>query len=376
MINGWMPVTSENGAVTAVLDDTIFIKGYPARAGSAMLEGFIAPFDAAVTEKLRAADYRITGITAAQPFALGELEKSAADSTANAIEVLQNGDCDIALSNDVSGKLRRQSAGADLWYLHPGYGTVSRYGLIPTVSSMDQIGVLAQSFTDCFRVLEAISGHDERDGTSLPQEAYRYAESDVPVFAIPQEPWAAAAQSQKVRMEAALEGQTTQSCSISVYDVLAAVQCILTCAEFSNNANRYDGVKYGHRAADVRGVNELYLRSRTEGFELNAKLHAILGAYVLSQGQYERYYEKAMRVRALLKHTLPLQQGTVLVLPCALPGDDPFVQSALYAIATLCGLPSLSCPLGGGLQLVAAAGDENTLFSAAKLLTAENGGLQ
>jgi len=348
--------TLSPAADAVAIQECIFSKGSRAQAGSKMLDGFTAPFDAAVVEKLQSAGLTLAGVTAMDEFSLGSTDKD--DAPCAAVQAVLSGSCCAVLCNDLSGKVRRAAAENGMVYLHPSYGTVSRCGLIPSVCSMDQIGVLAKTAADCFRLLAVIAGHDSRDGTSLPQEAYSYTETAAPTLAAPKNFWEAASDAQK----ASLKPLVCNEIELPYTDCCAPVQYILSAAELSNNINRYDGIKFGHRSENYNGLNELYVNSRTEGFGKTTKLAAIMGAYVLSQEQYTPLYEKAMRLRRRIRDSLDFAGYDILVLPASCAAS-PYEQSALAAPSALAGLP---CLAANGLLFYAAAGNENALYTLAK----------
>jgi len=330
---------------SAILDSSIFIKGHIATAGSKMLGNFIAPFDAAVVERLNAADVRIVGQIESSEFGVGGLfcetddaggfddvcesdEVGGFDETGNAIRLIAADEADFALFNDYTGTVSRAAAANGLYYLHPTYGTVSRYGLIPAVTSMDQIGVLCKSPEVGFAALGIIAGYDSRDGVMLPDKA---SANDV----------------QRPSLSFEVDVIALETDYSKVY---SQVMQILCSAELSNNISRYDGIKYGYRAKEYNGLNELYLRSRTEAFGFDVKLAAILGAMVLSQENYVRYYDKAMRLRRLIKDSFDFNAYDVIVTKC------PF-------LSRLCGLPSLTTPTH---VYIANKGREDVLEAASK----------
>jgi aspartyl-tRNA(Asn)/glutamyl-tRNA(Gln) amidotransferase subunit A len=272
-------------------------KGKPTTAGSKILEGFTAPFDAEVISRLDEQTER----AALSEFGLGSPGELPSPM----------------LCSDVFGHIRRQADKQGLCYIRPAYGTVSRYGLIPTAPSMDQIGVVAQTPGEGFALLEKISGCDDKDGAMLRGDA-QCAPETAPVAPQP--------------------GGDLVCCA----DICEQVLYILAYAEISSSVSRYDGIKYGRRAAgqDVRGLNSLYLKTRTEGFGSEAKLAAVVGAMVLSQAYYEKYYEKAMKIRRLIKEAVRFGEAGITEVP---------VESHL---AVLCGLPSVTF---NGKQLLAAA---------------------
>ncbi len=290
------------------LDDSIMLKGKPATAGSKILSGFLAPFDSAVAERLCGAEI--------ESLALGEFGLEAPGE-------LPEGSL---LCNDIFGHVRIAADNQGLSYIRPTYGTVSRYGLIPAACSMDQIGVACRDAREGFELLAKIAGHDERDGAMFPEKSYSYAPPEKTVRVIEYDKIA------------------------NAYTALGEqVLRVLACAEISNNISRYDGIKFGYRAAGFKGLNDLYLKTRTEGFGTEAKLAAIMGSMLLSQEYYKKYYDKAMRLRRIILDAFDFKDYDVVALPVNSP------------IAVLCGYPSLTF---SGVQLMAAAKNESVLLGA------------
>ena len=408
---------------SVAVEDSIMLKDVICTAGSGILHNFVSPLTAAVADKLTDAGYVITGTAQMDEFGLDRVTPDRTETQCGAVESVASGEACFALGNDLSGKLRRQAAQAGLCYLHPTYGTVSRYGLIAAAASMDQIGVAAKTPSDAFELLSVIAGHDSRDGAMYPEEsntfsangvmpigeaginapnvteaesakAYNTSNSVGGVAAakvyIPANLWEKALPEDKEAMTAFAAKFETEQMMLPYIEHYAAAQCILTSAEISNNISRFDGIKFGLRAENFRGLDELYTKSRTEGFDLEAKLCALLGCLVLSEEYYTPYYDKAMRMRRLIRDTLLrllrsdnlssdnlssdnqisdrvvsgnqfLNGYNLLLLPARLNGT-PFQQSAVYAPATLAGLPALSFPYEGGiLQLIAAPKGESKL---------------
>jgi aspartyl-tRNA(Asn)/glutamyl-tRNA(Gln) amidotransferase subunit A len=278
-------------------------KGVPATAGSRILEGFRAPFDAEIITRLGGE---------LESVALGEfgLEPPPGDLPAP------------LLCNDIFGFVRMQAAKRGLCYIRPTYGAVSRYGLIPAACSMDQIGVLCGSPEEGFGILARIAGHDPKDGAMLPQKSCAYARPES-------------------------FGGIRKAEGLPYAEVYAQVLRILAYAEISNNVSRYDGIKFGKRAAGFKGLNGLYLKTRTEYFGEEAKLALVMGSWALSSGQYAGVYEKAMKVRRLIKESLKFEGYDALEVA---PGSP---------LAVLAGLPSLTF---GGKEYVAQT--ENALLGA------------
>ena len=167
------------------------------------------------------------------------------------------------------------------YYIRPTYGTVSRFGVIANVSSADQVGVWAKNLDDGCKILSVIAGHDKNDGTSYSIEKYEYFPS-----------------AEK------LKTVKFNELNFKYADYLAEVYQIISSAEFSANMSRFDGLKYGYRTENFKNMNELVINSRSESFAIETKLKTLMGAYVLSEGQFEKYYLKATKIRRLIKQEL------------------------------------------------------------------------
>jgi len=350
------------------LEDSVMVKGSPVTAGSKILENFISPLDAEVVERLRGAGISISGKTAMKEFGIsGVIENNALSGSAEAI---LNKTVSYCLCNDLFGQYRRESAENGLCYIHPTYGTVSRYGLIPIASSMDQIGVMCENLADGFAVLSVIAGNDPKDGAMFPDKNYKYENNcgavkiGVPAEIINQ----ADTDTQNAVREFAGKFASVD-CKFDYFDVCPQTMYILSAAEISNNINRYDGVKFGYRSPGSANLESLYENTRTEGFGIETKLAAIMGSMVLSADKYEIYYEKAMKIRRLIKESLNFGNYDVIILPAAINGGS-YENLALYSIAQLAGLPAVSFTYNGkGIQLIAKAKNENALLTAWEVST-------
>ena len=372
----------------AALEDTIMHKGRPVAAGSKILGNFISPLDATVVTKLESAGITILGKTKMEEFNAAGLFADSRFSS-GAVSAVAGGLAAFALCNDYTGAIRRRAAEHGLYYIHPTYGSVSRYGLVHAVSSMDQIGVVCKTPEEGYQILEIIAGYDPKDGAMLARSSEDFTlgiggasgGKDVRLrIGLPTNVFDAAlsddqatgadGQRQKSATAIGLVGQNLESvdfvqCELKYFEVCARVMQILCFAELSANITRYDGVKFGYRADGYGDLQELYKKTRTEAFGMDAKLAAIAGAMALSKENYTRYYDKAMRIRRLIKESLEFDKYDVLMIPAT--GIRPGVDLALGAIPQLCGLPALAMPFGSiGFTLIAAAGHESVLYSAYK----------
>ena len=338
-----------DGAECAVLEDSIMQKGHPVTAGSKMLHNFISPIDATVVTLLESAGVTIIGKAKMSEFGVSGLFSYEADQADEpspcyingSVEAVAEGIVSFALVNDYTGAISREAALRGLSCIRPTYGTVSRYGLIPSVPSMDQISIICKTPEDGQRILSIIgktgdgslSYHEWQDREPSPVLPCVAADFELPHS-----------------------------------DVLTQVMQILCCGELSSSLSRYDGVKFGHRTESYDNLNELYTKSRTEAFGPDAKLVAITGAMVLSQDNYNRYYDKAMRLRRLIKESLRFYDYNVIMM--RYPSVDQEGISPVCFLPSLCGLPALTVPHDGGvLTLIADAGREDMLFQAIKVVS-------
>ena len=371
------------GAEGAALEDSIMHKGRPATAGSKMLENFVSPLDATVVRRLEEAGIEILGKTKMDEFGIAGLFEDSPQAVPGAVSAVAEGVVSFALCNDYTGAIGQRAAESGLYYIHPTYGTVSRYGLIPSVVSMDQIGIVCRRPGDGFRVLSIIAGQDPKDGAMLVREARKHrgqgsgargqgagennAECRMQnaeigdgklTIGVPQNIF------QKIPGEASSVGLIgdfdTAYFDLEYFDVYAQVMQILCCAEISGNIARYDGIKFGYRTESFANLNELYTKSRTEGFGQDTKLAAMIGAMALSQENYLRYYDKAMRIRRLIKESLEFGKYDIILLSPLDKAEEWRLE--LHALPRLCGLPAVTMPFGNGwISLVADVGCENAL---------------
>lgn len=326
-----------------MMQSCIMVKDLVCDGGSKMLEGFKSPLSATAYDRCVAAGMEFVGLVNPFEFGTDSLFCDCPDKD-EAIDAIIDGKCDIVLCNDVYGKIARMAAENDLIFIQGAYGTVSRFGIMQTVSSMDRIGVLCKSAKDGVKVLETISGKDEKDGSMFDTPKYEYS----------------------AKVEKAPVVLESDKADMKYFDLIPAVFYTLATAELCNNTNRYDGVKFGHRASDINGINDLYLKSRTEGLGKDIQIASMIGCMVLAKENYEKWYYKAMQLRRMIRdhYAALLTDADVLVLPAKCDCGDKFRQVALYALAQLCGFASVSAKLDGkAVQLICKQGKENAIFS-------------
>ena len=399
------------------LKDLVSVAGGQCTAGSRILEGYRAPYDAHITERLREAGAVILGKTNMDEFAMGSsTEHSAYGPVANPWDLgtvpggssggssaaVAAGHVPLAIGTDTGGSIRQPAALTGTVGLKPTYGRVSRYGIVAFASSLDQIGPFARDARDAAALLHAVAGRDDRDSTSapvpVPDELLRLPNDDAAAsslkgkrLGLPREYFVAGMEpgvEERIRaavteLEAA--GATIDEVSLPHTEYGLATYYIVAPAEASANLARYDGIRYGPRLGpdDVLGT---YLRTRGEGFGAEVKRRIMLGTYALSAGYYDAYYLKAQKVRTLIKRdfdevwaagfdaivaptspTVAFRMGSRLADPVAM-----YLSDACTLPVNMAGLPGISIPCGlseglpVGLQLIGNAWSELELFRLAR----------
>ena len=377
---------------TIAVDDTILVKDAEATAGSHILEGFKSLFSAEAVTRLEDKGYQVSGKTNVGEFGLdlvgefsyynnqeGQLEGAAAS-------LVKNGEVKAALGVDMNGATRRSAALAGVDFLKPTYGTVSRYGVISCAASGEQIGVYAKDSTGVKEIMDVIAGHDDKDGTSLPAESYDYSvDKDVAgkKVCIIKELYDKADDESKKKVDVFADalrakGVTVEIVSSGLFELANTAWQILMCAETCNNVSRYDGVKYGHRSEKYRNIDELYVNTRTEGFNFLTKAVILYGSDVLSKNRYKDCYDKSLRVRRVVADgikKLMEEFDAVLTPVCSKASYEAydihdafgkvFEESVFTATANLIGTPAF---VSNGVQLMGNHFDESTLLSLAHIV--------
>ena len=373
------------GGIPIAIKDVINVKGDPCTAASKILQGYTSSYDATVIRKLRAAGAIPFGRLNMDEFAMGSsTENSALQRTSNpwdlsripggssggSAAVVAADEAFASLGSDTGGSIRQPAALCGCVGLKPTYGRVSRFGLMAFASSLDQIGPFTKTVEDSARLLNVLSGKDPLDSTSLetPAEDYtRFLGRDLKGvrLGMPKEyfidgidPQVNAAVRAAIRQYEALGAEIVEV-SLPHTEYAVAVYYIIATAEASANLARYDGVRYGRRAEDLRNIQDLYVRSRSEGFGEEVKRRIILGTYVLSSGYYDAYYLRAQKVRTLIRQDFENAFKKVDALICPTSpeaafkiGDrsgDPLKMylADIFTIATnLAGNCGLSLPCG------------------------------
>ena len=385
-------VTEIDSAGTVAVDDTILVKDYETKAGSHILDGFVPLFSADAVERLVSAGYTLRGKTHTGEFGLdlvgetsyhGVCRKADGSLSAAAAEAVASGKVKQALCVDMNGAPRRGAALSGVDFMKPTYGTVSRYGIIPTACSGEQVGVCAADSEGVKEILAVIAGHDGKDGTSLPAEKYEYSTGkDVAgiKIALVKELYDATDDAVKAAVDAYVAkvksiGAVVEEISVPDVKAYATAWQIMLSAETCNNISRYDGVKFGYRTPTYKDIDELYVNSRTEGMGFTAKMNVLYGSHVLSKNQYLQCYDKSLRVRRLASEKMKeVFSGFDAVLcpamSCASVGKYDLAETfertekelLFTTIPNLIGIPAM---VTGGVQLWAAAFGESTLLSIA-----------
>lgn len=383
-MNGYITKICDKGNIA--VDDTILVKDVPATAGSRMLEGFKPLFSAEAVTRLEEKGYTVSGKTSVGEFGLdlvGEFSYYAPQEGAlkgAAASLVASGDVKAALGVDMNGATRRAAALAGVSFLKPTYGTVSRYGIISCAASGEQLGVYAKDAASTAEIMAVIAGHDDKDGTSLPEEKYDYSIGEVSgkKVCIVKELLDKADDASKAKVMAFADalkakGVTVEEISLDIFTLANTAWQILMCAETCNNVSRYDGVKYGHRAEKYRNIDELYVNSRTEGFNFLTKAVILYGSDVLSKNRYKDCFDKSLRVRRVVSEKMAeifAQYDAVLTPVCsktayeAYDMNDAFIkvfdESVFTCVPNLIGTPAF---VANGVQLMGKSFSESTLLS-------------
>jgi len=378
---------SDKGSIA--VDDTILVKDTTASAGSRILEGFKPLFSAEAVERLEKKGYEIAGKTHVGEFGLdlvGEFSYYAdkeEDLKGAAASLVAKDAVKAALGVDMNGSSRRSAALAGVDFLKPTYGTVSRYGIISCASSGEQLGVYAKNVDGVKEVMDVIAGYDEKDGTCLKNESYDYR-TDMPVegkkVCVIKELLALADEESRKKVNEFAEklrknGVLVEEVSSDIFSIANTTWQILMTAETCNNVSRYDGVKYGHRAAEYKNIDELYVNTRTEGFNFLTKAVILYGSDVLSKNRYEDCFGKSLKVRRVVAEKFEELMKTydaVLTPVCSKLAykaydiseafETVYKESVFTAVANLIGTPAL---VSGSVQLLGKQFDESVLLSLA-----------
>jgi aspartyl-tRNA(Asn)/glutamyl-tRNA(Gln) amidotransferase subunit A len=406
--SGITPLTG----VPVSVKDIFCTAGVRTTCGSKMLENFIPPYDAMVVEKLKDAGAVVLGKVNMDEFAMGSsTENSAFKKTLNPWDLgrvpggssggsaasVASGECAASVGTDTGGSIRQPAACCGLVGLKPTYGRISRYGMIAFASSLDQAGPITNTVEDAALMLAAMAGKDERDSTSLDAPVPDYAAAlsggvKGIRIGIPKEYFVEGIDPEVEKaVRGAIEalktlGATPVEISLPHTEYAVSVYYLVATAEASSNLARYDGVKYGLRVDHKSGLLDMYRATREAGFGPEVKRRIMLGTYALSSGYYDAYYDKASRVRTLIKRDFEKAFETcdVIATPTAPTAAfkmgektaDPLTMylSDIFTLsASLAGIPAISLPCGFtsgnlpiGFQIIGRPLDEATVLRAAR----------
>jgi aspartyl-tRNA(Asn)/glutamyl-tRNA(Gln) amidotransferase subunit A len=397
--------------VPMAVKDNICTKGVKTTCASKILYNFEPTYDATVIERLKQAGAVILGKTNMDEFAMGSTTETSffgetknpwntsrvpGGSSGGSAAAVAAEEIFYALGSDTGGSIRQPAGYCGVTGIKPTYGTVSRYGLIAYASSLDQIGTIGRNISDCAAALEVISGHDAKDSTSVDEEGYRYTQAladDVKGMriGIPKD-YLGAGLEEEVKesiLKAAQvfkdKGAIVEEFELHSVDYAVPSYYVIACAEASSNLSRFDGIKYGYRSPEAEGLQEVYKYTRNEGFGSEVKRRMMIGAFVLSSGYYDAFYNKALKVRAIINQGFrkAFEKYDVILGPTApqtAPGlgeslSDPLKMylSDIYTVSVnLAGLPAVSLPCGRdskglpvGMQLIGKHFGEKDIIRAA-----------
>lgn len=395
--------------IPGAIKDNICTKGLLTTCSSKMLSNVVPIYDAHVIKKLRAEETIFLGKTNMDEFAMGSttessyfqathnpwnLDRVPGGSSGGSAAAIAAGEAIWTLGSDTGGSIRQPASFNGCVGIKPTYGRVSRYGCVAFASSLDQIGPITRDVTDAATVLNTICGKDEHDSTSLPVEVPDFTKAlrqDVKGLRIglPKEYYGEGldpkvhAELKKAIAQYEAMGAEIVEISLPHTEYAVITYYIIAPAEASANLARYDGVRYGFRAANATSAPEMTTLSRTEGFGPEVKRRIMLGTYVLSSGYYDAYYKKAMQVRTLIRRDFDsaFAKCDVILAPTspvvAYPIDGKMDPLSIYMLdvytipVNMAGLPGISVPCGFadgmpvGMQLIGKPLDEETVLRAA-----------
>ncbi|MBP7892000.1 MAG: Asp-tRNA(Asn)/Glu-tRNA(Gln) amidotransferase subunit GatA [Firmicutes bacterium] len=418
--NGGASGVGALAGIPVVLKDNVCTRGMRTTCCSKMLEGFVPAYDAAVTGRLREAGAVIVGKANMDEFAMGsttqtsvfhvtrnpwDLERVPGGSSGGCAAAVAAGEAVAAIGTDTGGSIRQPASFCGVVGLKPTYGRVSRYGVAGFASSLDTVGPITRDVRDCAIMLNAIAGRDERDSTSAPDavpDCVEYVDRGVQGLkvGVPEEFFGPGmndgVRAVVERALRALEGAGADIVEVSLplVEHALAVYYLVATAEASSNMARLDGIRYGYRPEGRGGMDvaDLMSASRGQGFGMEVKRRIMLGTFVLSSGNFDAFFGRALRSRRLLAEDVQraLTECDCLVSPTAPTvafrfdeePDDPlamYLQDIYTTLANLAGVPAMSVPCGFsdempvGLQIMGRMFDEATLIRVGRAVELTSG---
>jgi aspartyl-tRNA(Asn)/glutamyl-tRNA(Gln) amidotransferase subunit A len=414
-LHAYLHVVGEAGeGIPVALKDNITTRGVPTTAGSRILEGYVPVFDSTVASHVKEAGLPLLGKTNLDEFAMGSSTENSAygpsrnpwdpervpgGSSGGTAAAVAGGLAPWGLGSDTGGSIKQPASLCGLVGLRPTYGTVSRYGIVAFASSLDQVGPIAKTVRDCARLYATIAGRDPCDSTTvdLPEPVEIPEAEDLKGLriGIPRElneaegiePGVTEAVSKAILLAEELGAEVGETRLPRSVDFGLACYYLVAPAEASSNLARYDGVRYGFRAAGDGDLTALYARTRWEGFGPEPRRRILIGTYALSAGYYEAFYGQAQKVRTVIaqEHAAAFEDFDLLLSPTSPTvafrlgerAENPlamYLSDLLTIPANMAGLPGLSIPCGlseglpVGLQILGPQFSENRMFRAARAL--------
>ncbi|MDI6604324.1 MAG: Asp-tRNA(Asn)/Glu-tRNA(Gln) amidotransferase subunit GatA [Thermoanaerobacteraceae bacterium] len=397
--------------IPVIIKDNMCTEGVKTTCASKMLENFVPPYNATVVEKLAEAGSVMVGKANMDEFAMGsstensafkitknpwDLERVPGGSSGGSAASVAADETAYALGSDTGGSIRQPASLCGVVGMKPTYGLVSRYGLVAFASSLDQIGPLTKDVQDCAIVLNAIAGHDPKDSTSVDKrrkaDYKEFLKEDIKGMRIgyAKEFFSHGLdEGIKEAIESSMKifknlGAEIVEVSLPHLEYALAAYYIVASAEASSNLARYDGIRYGHAASNYDDLIDMYMVSRSEGFGREVKRRIMIGTYALSSGYYDAYYNKALKVRTLIRkdYEKAFEKCDLIAGPTSPTVafkigervEDPLTMylADVYTVpVNIAGLPGMSVPCGlskgmpVGLQLVSRPFDEGVLLNGA-----------
>ncbi len=384
------------GGVPIAIKDNISTEGVLTTCASKMLENYTPIYNATVINKLEEAGAIVIGKTNMETKNPWDLDRVPGGSSGGSAAAVSAQMAYASLGSDTGGSIRQPASYCSVVGLKPTYGLISRFGLIAFASSLDQIGPFARTVEDAALMLNAIAGHDEKDTTSANLEEKDYTKALVndikgKVVGIPTDfiregisPDVKEAYDKAIETLKGL-GAEIKEISLEYAKYSLATYYIIATAEASSNLGRYDGIRYGYRAKDFKDLDDLYRKTRTEGFGSEVKRRIMLGTYVLSSGYYDAYYKRAQKVRTLIVNNFrkAFEECDVIMIPTApkvafkfgahdASPLEMYLEDIYTVPVNIAGLPGISIPGGFGennmpigIQFIANAFDEMNLLQVA-----------
>ncbi|OAA84962.1 Asp-tRNA(Asn)/Glu-tRNA(Gln) amidotransferase subunit GatA [Clostridium ljungdahlii] len=367
------------------IKDNISVKGMQNSCASKMLQGYISPYDASVIERIEAEDGIIIGKANMDEFAMGssneksvfklarnpwDLSRVPGGSSGGSAVSVSAGESVMSLGTDTGGSVRQPACLCGVVGLKPTYGRVSRYGAVAFASTLDQIGLMSADIEDCACLTQCIAGPDKNDFTTVDMKVPDYSKSltkDIKgmKIGIPKEYFEDGLDDRiRKSIEEAVDvlkanGAEVKECSIPLVKYSMAVYYVIASAEVSSNLARFDGIRYGYRSKNFKDYRDLYFKSRSEALGMEVKRRIMLGTYMLSKGYYDEYYEKALKVRNLIKNQFEeaMKEFDALIAPTSPTtafkiGEKKknalsMYLSDVYVLpANVSGMPAISVPCG------------------------------